>query len=281
MTQSTFTQIALLSALLTIPATGLSQEAEQDEPENSIENVSETPGEPGVEPPEEAVEDVQEETSGEESDEPAEEATEEPTQGEGEVKPWLPPAQGDAQDDSGDYESGAAFDDIPPIDDLPFGKGQMELGFGLGGWGGSGYFSLSVGASFAYYVAPRLAPGISLEYQTIFGDLKYPQSFTTLPYLKFVIIRSRAFAPYLIGVGGREFQWAGTDDAEKGYAAVGSWIAGGGVGAHIGMGGNFALNLQVLFLYYFFDESVFIVGENDPVDGHLYIPITIGISFFI
>ncbi len=164
------------------------------------------------------------------------------------------------------------------IDNRPYGKGDMELGFGLGAMGGGGYFALAVGGRFAYFVAPRLAPGISLNYQAVFGDLEYPQSFTTLPYLKFVLVRSTRFAPYLIGAAGREVQWGGSEDPTLGYSAINSWIAGGGLGAHIGLGSRFTLMVQVMFLYYFFDEQVLIAGEDDPVDGHLYTPISVGFS---
>lgn len=194
---------------------------------------------------------------------------------ESEVEAWVPTPPPEEEE----YEE-STYEELPVVDNRPYAKGDMELGFGLGGMGGSGFFSLSVGARFNYYVVPRLAPGISLNYQTIWGDLEYPQSLTTLPYLKFVLIRSRRFAPYLIAAGGREFQWSGTDDATQGYAAIDSWIVGGGIGMHIGIGSNFALMIQVLFLYYFFDESVLIAGESNPVDGHLYTPISIGMSIF-
>lgn len=258
------------------PAVAFSQEEETDE---GAGETAEDSQEPAPEEPSGESGDVEAEPSEIPAEEPAGAtgAEPEPEEGGGEVEAWLPPPQEPPEE----YDSGATFDDnIGPVDTLPFAKGDMELGFGLGGWGGNGYFSLAVGASFAYYVVPRLAPGLSIEYQTIFGDLEYPQSLTTLPFLKFVLIRSRAFAPYLVAAAGRDFQWAGTDNPENGYAAVGSWIVGGGVGAHIGMGANFALNLEVLFLYYFFDETVIIAGDSKPVDGHLYIPISIGFSIF-
>ena len=48
------------------------------------------------------------------------------------------------------------------------------------------------------------------------------------------------FAPYLIALGGREFQF-------NGYNAVHSWIVGAGAGIHIGLGAHFALKVQVTF----------------------------------
>jgi len=170
-----------------------------------------------------------------------------------------------------------SLEDLP--DDRPFAKGDMELGLGLGGWGNGDQFTLTVGGTFAYYVVNRLAPGLQLNYQTSFGDLEYPQSITTLPFLKFVLIRSMKFAPYLIVAGGREFQWGGTDNPSKGFKAVGSWIIGGGAGAHVGIGAHFALKLQVLALHYTFDKKILLAGDKDAVNSKLFFPvISMGLS---
>ena len=237
----------------------------------------ETPAEPAAAPDA----GVEEETpdAGVAGETPVVAAEEEPV--ETGVEPWVPEAE-EAADAAYEEALREAYEEALAYDDRPFGKGAMELGFGLGGWGGGGDFTLSVGAAFAYYVVNGLAPGLQIDYQTTFSDFEYPQSFTLLPFLKYVFYRSHSFSPFLVVAGGREFQWAGTDDPDKGYAAIGSWIAGGGPGVHIGFGRRFGLSIQVLFLYYFFDETAYVIdlgGDAEERDGMLVVPITIGFSF--
>ncbi len=213
--------------------------------------------------------------------EPAEAEEPEPAEAEEPVleEPFVPDVELEDDDDYG-YEDDAlqdALDDLP--DGKPFAKGDIELGLGLGGYGSGDYFQLTIGGAFAYYVVNRLAPGIDLSYTHIFSsELEYPDSFTVLPFLKFVIVRSTRFAPYLILTGGRNFQWGGTDDPDKGYTAIGSWIFGGGAGAHIGLGQHVALKLQLLALYYWYDEKI--IDDGKVKDGKLFFPvISIGIAF--
>lgn len=193
--------------------------------------------------------------------EPEPEEVEEPVLEE----PFVPDVEieDDAYDDD-DYQDDAlqeALDNLP--DGKPFAKGDIELGLGLGAGGSGDYFQLSVGGAFAYYVVNRLAPGIDLHYTHIFSsDWEYPDSFTVLPFLKFVMLRSTKFAPYLILAGGRDFQWGGSDDWGKGVQAMAAWILGGGAGAHIGLGRHVALKIQLLALYYWYDETK-IVGVDD------------------
>lgn len=149
-------------------------------------------------------------------------------------------------------EAGAYGDD-----GLPFARGDMELGVGLGGAGDGDSFLLAVGGNFAYYVLNRLAPGIEVQYVHVFSDIDYPESMTVLPFVKFVLIRSTRFAPYLVAAGGREFEW-GSD------YAVDAWIAGGGAGAHIGIGEHFAIKLQLMALYYWYDETK-VLGYEDSI----------------
>lgn len=173
------------------------------------------------------------------------------------------------------------MEELPVVDDRPFGRGAMEISASLGGAGWGGDFTLSIGASFAYYVINGLAPGLDVQYETTFSDLEYPQSFTLLPFIKYVFYRSIRFSPYVVVAGGREFQWAGTDNPAKGYSAIDSWIVGGGPGVNIGLNRRFGLSIEVLFLYYFFDESAYVVdlsGESKKRDGMLTIPITIGFA---
>ncbi len=194
-------------------------------------------------------------------------------------EPFVPDVEleDDEYDDYDDDALQEALDNLP--DGKPFAKGDIELGLGLGGYGSGGTFNLAIGGAFAYYVVNRLAPGIDLGYTHIFSDeLEYPESFTTLPFLKFVILRSTKFAPYLILTGGRNFQWGGTDDPDKGYAAVSAWILGGGAGAHIGIGQHVALKIQLLALYYWYDEKI--IRDGKVKDGELLFPvISIGIAF--
>jgi hypothetical protein len=136
-------------------------------------------------------------------------------------------------------------EDVP--DGKPFAKGDMEPGLGLGFAGYSDTFYLIIAGSFAYYVVNRFAPGLEVHYGTDFGSAGIPDSVTLLPFVKFVILRSARFAPYLIALGGREFQFAGDYPAQ-------SWIVGGGAGFHIGFGAHVAIKIQLTFQHHWFDD---------------------------
>lgn len=140
-------------------------------------------------------------------------------------------------------------------DGKPFAKGDMEPGFGLGFLGYGDLFYMSIGGSFAYYVVNRLAPGLEVSYGTDFGSADIPDSVTLLPFLKFVILRNARFAPYLIALAGREFEF-------NGYNAVHSWIVGGGAGVHIGIGEHVAIRIQLTFQHHWYDDAV-ISGYDD------------------
>jgi len=150
------------------------------------------------------------------------------------------------------------FDDAaqpapPPAADLddgkPFAKGDMEPGAGLGFLGYGDLFYMSIGGSFAYYVVNRLAPGLEVMYGTDFGSADIPDSVTLLPFLKFVILRNARFAPYLIALGGREFEFNGAN-------AVHSWIVGGGAGVHIGFGEHVSMKIQITFQHHWYDDPL-------------------------
>jgi hypothetical protein len=171
------------------------------------------------------------------------------------LDPFLPPASSPPERDGvprdGAYEDEAQPGQDAPPDTEPFAQGDMEAGAGLGGYGDGSYFALSVGGLFAYYVVARLAPGLDLQYTTVFSEddnYDYPDSLTLLPFLKFVIMRSTRFAPYVVATGGREFEWGGDFKTD-------AWIAGGGVGAHIGIAEHFAIKVQLLLLYYWYDDT--------------------------
>ena len=147
----------------------------------------------------------------------------------------------------------------------PYGKGDMELAIGLGG-SSSGYdsgFTLSASAIFAYYVINRLAPGMEIDYLATFGDVKYPQSITLFPFVKFVLLRSLRFAPYLLVGGGRTLEWGGANPeinantgALHGFSPVSSWVTGIGGGAMIGIGSRARLQLQLLAMHRVYDSPV-------------------------
>ena len=175
---------------------------------------------------------------------------------------------------------GASQPDGDPLPKKPYEQGEMEVGAGLGAWGNSDYFSLSFSGSYAYYVLPGLAPGLDLQYAVAWGDLEYPQAFTVLPFIKYVLVRSYKFAPYLILTGGREFKWGGTTNPRLGYAPVDAWIFGGGIGAQFGLSPRVAMRLTLLALYYNFDETVLIADESSPVDSTVFFPLlSIGLVF--
>lgn len=226
------------------------------------------------------------EEAGAESEElvPEEPAAEEEAPEEPLVEPYVPGIDAPAED-------AVPYDDqLPPADEevddgKPFAKGDIELGVGIvaggGGYFGSSTFVLGAGGSFAYYVVNRLAPGIQLQYVHVFSDVKYPDDLRVLPFLKFVILRSFKFAPYLVVAGGRDFEWGGTEDPTKGFPAVSSWLLGGGAGAHIGLGERASMNIMLLALYHWFDEKVALAGKEGLHDGALEFPIlSLSIAFF-
>ena len=150
----------------------------------------------------------------------------------------------------------------PPARGLPFGKGEMSLAVGLGGYGSDG-FTLTAGAIFDYYVIDRLAPGMEITYQATFGDVKHPQDLSLFPYLKYVFIRSNRIAPYLLVGGGRTLEWGGAapelnarTGEFNGYAPVGSWFTGLGGGIIIGVGMRLRIQVQLLAMYRVFDEEI-------------------------
>jgi len=149
----------------------------------------------------------------------------------------------------------------------------MEIGAGIGlGLGGTDMV-LAVGGLFAYYVVDGLAPGLEVDYTTVFSDQwEYPDTLRTLPFLKWVVYRSRIVSPYVVAMGGREFQWGEGDPVD-------AWIAGGGGGVHIGVGDHVAIKIQLLALYYWYDSRR-VYGYDDrelatdPASGDQYFPDT-------
>jgi hypothetical protein len=298
------TALLVALALLLAPEALLAQDAADEPPADpaaEAEPDDEAPGPDEGEPTaEEPTEDG--ETTAEESapaEEPAEEppaeeaaAAEESVAGEEdaadeepEIDPFVP-GMGVPEEDTVPYDDQLEEEEDQHVDDgKPFAKGDMELGVGIvaggGGYLGSSTFVLGAGGAFAYYVVNRLAPGIQLQYVHVFSDYEFPDDFRVLPFLKFVIIRSTRFAPYLVLAGGRDFEWGGTDDPAKGYPAVSSWLLGGGAGAHIGLGARASMNIQLLALYHWFDEKVALAGKEGLHDGALEFPIlSLSIAFF-
>jgi hypothetical protein len=181
------------------------------------------------------------------------------------LEPFVPPASSSPAQDGvprdGAYEDEVQPGQEEPADTDPFAQGDMEPGLGIGGYGNGTDFYLGVSASFDYYVIARLAPGLEVQYTTIFSDYDYPDSITLLPFVKFVIMRSTRFAPYILVMGGREFQWGGSDNAD-------AWIFGGGVGAFIGIadfsGVRFGIGVELRVLYYWYDKTK-VYGYKDSL----------------
>jgi hypothetical protein len=130
---------------------------------------------------------------------------------------------------------------------------EPGLGLGISSWGGD--YTMQINASVGYYVLNWLQPGLELSYITDFGTSGIPDSFRILPFIRFVLFRGKAFAPYAMVAGGREFQWAGN-------YPVDAWIVGPGVGAYIAAGKHVVVNIQVLFLHYWYDDPR-VVGYPD------------------
>jgi hypothetical protein len=105
------------------------------------------------------------------------------------------------------------------------------------------------------------APGLEIQYGTDFGSSDVPDDVTLLPFAKFVMYRSPRFAPYVIALGGREFEFAGIDP-------VHSWIVGGGLGAHVGFGRHFSLKIEVTFQHHWYDDKrIERYDDEDVVHG--------------
>jgi hypothetical protein len=117
----------------------------------------------------------------------------------------------------------------------PFAQGDTEVGLILGLGAGGGTYGWAAGGSFAYYVLPGLAPGLEVTVQG--GGEGIPTETWTLVPLKWVLVRSYDFAPYLVAEGGRIFV-NGYDDL---------WIAGGGPGVHIFSSRHVGLKAQGIF----------------------------------
>jgi hypothetical protein len=165
-----------------------------------------------------------------------------------------------------------------------FAKGAMEAGLGFGLAGSGDEFYLGVGGKFAYYVVNRLAPGIDLQYTHIFSDAlisetltyDYPDSFRLLPFLKFVVLETKNVAPYLMIAGGYEFQWGSE-------FAVGAGIIGGGGGVNVVLGDHVAINIELLGLHYWYEETRIYGFEDSTLyrgtgafDGERYRPLGSG-----
>ncbi|MCP4677130.1 MAG: hypothetical protein GY854_16775 [Deltaproteobacteria bacterium] len=154
-------------------------------------------------------------------------------------------------------------------EDLPFNKGMWEIGPILAMAGSSDYFYLGVGALFDYFVMDRLAPGIELTYTHLFLSQDYgysePHTLTAMPFLKFMIMRSWSVSPYILVAGAYQHEW-GSD------FAVSGWGIGGGGGVYVFFSKRVALNIRLLFLYYWYsdkkvylyNDDVFATAEKDP-----------------
>ncbi len=219
-----------------------------DESEGALEEAAETEEEAAPEAapgPEVLVE--------ENVEEDAEEGVEEDVALE---EPFIP----EIEDDRVEYDDDALEDALEEVSDgKPFGKGEKELGIGLGMAGYGDNYYIGIGASFAYYVIKGLAPGLSLNYTTDFGSTEMADSITVLPYLKWVFFRSHKFSPYVVVDAGKEWQWAGQYPAH-------SWIAGAGFGAHIGIGKHVMINVSILFQHHWYDDP----RVNEYPDDKVY-----------
>ncbi|MCP4603853.1 MAG: hypothetical protein GY847_25595 [Proteobacteria bacterium] len=167
----------------------------------------------------------------------------------------------------------SSFEDIEiPEDNPPFAKGINEAGLNFAMAGSGDYFYFGAVPQYAYYVIDRLAPGIQLWYTHIFLSRDYgydePHTLTILPFLKFVILRSRSVAPYIFVTAGYQFEW-GSDNA------VNAWTLGGGGGVHVGLTEHVFLNIQLLAQYYWYrNTKIYEYADNrvfKDKDGMKYV----------
>lgn len=125
---------------------------------------------------------------------------------------------------------------------LPFEQGDMEIALALGLATGEDSYQYAVGGAFAYYVLPGLAPGLDV---TFHGGDQIPNQTWVLVPLKWIVYRSRTFAPYLVAEGGRIFIHEGQPDL---------WMAGGGPGFYLSFSPRAGAEVQVI-LYRLFPEN--------------------------
>lgn len=138
----------------------------------------------------------------------------------------------------------------PPIS-RGFVPGTHEAALGLATAGSGDYFYFGASALYAYYVVKGLAPGIEVQYAHIFSDEDYPDAMSLMPFLKYAFTMSETVAPYLLLGGGRQFEW-GVDES---FHKADSWFLSGGIGAHIGLGEQWAIKIQVLFNHHWYDGT--------------------------
>jgi hypothetical protein len=145
----------------------------------------------------------------------------------------------------------------PPIS-RGFAPGTHEAALGLATAGSGDYFYFGASGLYAHYVIKGLAPGIEVQYAHVFSDYDYPDSLSLMPFLKYAFSISETVAPYLLLGGGRQFEWG----VKEAFRAADSWFLGGGIGAHIGLGAQWAIKLQVLFLHHWYDGTK-VYGSRD------------------
>ncbi len=134
---------------------------------------------------------------------------------------------------------------------LPWGRGTLVPGFGLGGsFGSRGGGSLLIAGSLTYYVVNNLGLGLSLRNQTTFLSpsikSEYPgiekqiptNEFSLIPGMTIVLHRGYFLSPYIAGGVGPVFL-----NHKRGV--VGEWNAGPGL--FIGIASLFAINLGFNF----------------------------------
>ncbi len=176
-----------------------------------------------------------------------------------ELEPFVPGMEEpDDLDESQFPEMGEELEE-----DLPFYKGMWEIGPILAMAGSSDYFYFGVGATFDYFVMDRLAPGIELTYTHLFLGEDYgysePHTLTAMPFLKFMIMRSWSVSPYVLIAGAYQYEWGSE-------FAVNGWAVGGGGGVYVFFGKRVALNIQLLFLYYWYDGKKVYLYNDDKFD---------------
>jgi len=127
---------------------------------------------------------------------------------------------------------------LPDAGAVSLSRGRFSFGLGLGFTG----HSVSVGGSFGYLVADRLQPSISQTYTWQGADLYDAHELTTILELRYYIVQTGIFAPFVYADGGHVFLAYRGQVLDEDHNF---FTAGGGVGILLMLADHVGLQLAV------------------------------------